>query len=176
MTALEFRIVASEQRFSVVEPIWLTLTLRNVGERPVGLAKFFMLPADDPGKNTLEIRVTDAAGQRVTRISHMLTGRALYHPQTVLLDAGARYQEAVQIAGTFAQKHGRKTIERALWNLGEDPAEASANEYPLVSAGTFNVTAVYHVDDRHLINLDAAERPAVWRGELKSNTTEIVVE
>ena len=154
----------------------MTLTLRNVGERPVGLAKFFMLLADDPGKNTLEILVIDPAGRRVTRISHVLTGRAVYYPQRVPPNAGARYQEAVQIAGTFAQKHGRKTIERALWNLGEDPAEASANEYPPMLAGTFNVAAVYHVDDRHLVSLDAAERPYVWRGELKSSTTEIVVE
>lgn len=173
---LEFRIAAGKDSFSVGEPVRLTLELRNTGASPVKLPKFFMLPADAPGKNTLEIHVRDQAGRRLTRISHVLTGRALYYPETVSIDAGAVYQQSLQIAGTFMQKQDRKKIERALWSLGEDPVVASANEYPPMSSGAFRVEAVYRVEDRHLLNLDKAERPTVLQGELISNTIDILIE
>lgn len=176
LQSLELRIAAAKDSYAVGERVALTLELRNTGSSPLKVPKFFLLPADAPGKNTLEIRVHDAAGRRLTRISHMLTGRALYQPQLVSLDAGAVYAELLPIAGSYTRKQGRKKIERALWSLGEEPLAASANEYPEMAPGTYRVEAVYHVEAAHLISLDEAERRAVWQGELASNTLMVRLE
>lgn len=152
----------------------LVIELRNGGNGPIRVSKFFLVPADDPYKNDLEIQVTDHAGKRRSRISHVLTGRLEFYPQILSLDPGETYRESLQLAGTFVRKKGRSEVEQALWSLGEDP-EIYASEYPPITPGTFRVQVIYRVNEKHLISLNEAERATVWQGELGSNIIEISI-
>ena len=157
------------------ETVYLEVSLRNTGSKTIKAPKFFMLPADDPNKNNLDIRVYDAAGHRLSRISHTLTGRSEYYPEIRPIKPGEIYRDSIKLAGTFAQGHGRKKIKNALWSLGENPELSAANEYPFIAQGTFKVQVIYHVGKEHLMGLREAEVSTVWKGELISNTIEIVL-
>jgi hypothetical protein len=63
----------------------------------------------------------------------------------------------------------------ALWSLGENPEVTSANEYPPMTPGTFEVQVIYLVDDEHLVSLDEKERTTIWEGKLISNTIEFTI-
>lgn len=171
---LELGIRPDKAGYVVGEAIFLDISLRNVGSQVVKVPTYFIVPADDPDKNNLEIRVYDANGNRLSRVSDVLTGRLLYHPQIYEIDPGQAYRDSVQVAGTFTQSQRRKKIGQPLWSLGEDP-ELTATEYPPVTPGTFKLQVAYHVTQRHLISLSEAERSTVWQGQLTSNIIEISI-
>ncbi|MCZ7406260.1 MAG: hypothetical protein O8C67_15215 [Candidatus Methanoperedens sp.] len=172
---LELSIRTEKSRYTVGETVRLEISLRNAGSKTVKTPKYFMLPADDPNKNNLEIQVHDAAGNRLSRISHVMTGRALYYPDIFSINPGETYLDSFQLAGTFARKIGSKEIKKALWSLGENPEITSLNEYPIMTRGTFKVQVIYHVDKKHLISLGEAESSDVWTGQLISNIIEIFI-
>lgn len=168
---LELSIRTQKSRYAVGEAIFLEIGLSNNGGKEIRILKYFMLPADDPHKNNLTIHVYDEAGDSLSRVSHVLTGRALYRPQIHSLSPGETYSEALQVAGTFV--HKKETV--AFWNLGEDPVLASANEYPKVTPGKFKLQVVYLIDKSHLTSLTESESAGVWNGKLISNTLEISI-
>jgi hypothetical protein len=172
---LALHIESAAPAVAVGEEIRLVVSLQSPAA--VKVAKFFMSPGNERSKSSLEIQVHDEAGRRIARASHVMTGRALHHPQVTTAGPGETYRESIQLAGTFSMKQGssRKKLARPLWSFGEDPATTSASEYPAMTAGTFKVTAVYRVDDPYLVSLDEAQRAELWRGELVSNTIELVV-
>lgn len=170
---LELHIQTEGASFEVGEPVYLEISLRNTGKEPVKALKYFMLPADDANKNNLEIQVYDAAGNRLSRISHVLTGRALYYPEIYSISPGDAYRDLIQLAGTFIQRDGRKKIKKALWCLGENPEITSASEYPSVTPGNFKIRVIYHINNIHLVSLNELESSSIWKGQLISNTIEI---
>jgi hypothetical protein len=172
---LELSIWTEKSSYAVGETVCLEISLRNTGSKTIKTPKYFILPADDPNKNNLEIQVHDAAGNRLTRISHVMTGRALYYPEIYSISPGKIYRDSFQLAGTFLQGHGRKKVKSALWSLGENPEITLASEYPVTSQGTFKVWVLYRVDEKNLASLSPADRSTVWKGELTSNTIEIVL-
>jgi hypothetical protein len=172
---LDLFIKTAKSTYEVGESVWLEINLHNKSKEPVKILKYFMLPADDPEKNDLEVRVYDPAGKRLSRISHVLTGRALYYPQVYSLAPGESYLDSIQLAGTFTQGAGRKKNKLALWSLGENPEINSLNEYPVMRHGTFKVQVIYQVDKEHLISLSQQERSAIWKGQLISNIIDISV-
>ena len=172
---LELTIGTEKSSYAVGEAVRLQIGLRNTGNKTIKVLKYFMLPADDPNKNNLEIHVYDAAGNRLSRVSHVMTGRALYYPQIQSINPGETYSDSIQLSGTFVQRQGRKKAKLALWNFGENPEITSASEYALVSQGTFKLEIIYHVSSANLISLSEAESSTVWNGQLISNTIEISV-
>jgi hypothetical protein len=172
---LELSIRTEKPEYALGEAVWLDVGLRNTGRHTIHALKYFMLPADDPGKNTLEIHLHDAAGHRISRVSHVMTGRAINYPQIIAIDPGETYRESRQLAGTFPQQAGSTRERRALWSFGENPAITSASEYPAVTPGIFRVHVSYHVDTRHMVSLSEATRSTVWEGRLISNTIEIAI-
>lgn len=173
---LKLTIQTDKAAYTVGESVPLKISLKNTGADTTTVAQFFMLPADDPAKNTLKITVQDSGGKAVTRMSHILTGRALYYPRLRFIHGGESYEDFIELAGTYKGEISGKNTERALWSLGENPAVTSASEYSPMTPGTFEVQVIYHVDDRHLINLDAEKRETVWRGELTSNRIQFSIE
>lgn len=169
----ELRIQTEKTAYTAGECIVLQISLHNSGARPVKIPKYFMLPADDPNKNNLEIQVYEGSGKRLSRISHVMTGRALYYPELISLGPGETYQDSVQVAGRFAQGRDRKKV--TLWNLGENPEITSVNEYPPVTRGTFKIQAFYHVNETHLTSLRESEKSGIWKGKLISNTIEVSI-
>jgi hypothetical protein len=170
---LELSIRTESSGYIVGETVRLEVSLRNTGSKTVKTPKYFMLPADDPDKNNLEIQVYDAAGNRLSRISHVMTGRALYYPDINSINPGETYVDSFQLAGTFTQ--GSKTVKKVLWSLGENPEITFVNEYPIMTRGTFKVQVIYHVDKKHLMSLGEAESSDVWKGQLISNIIEIPI-
>jgi hypothetical protein len=172
---LELRIQTEKAVYAVGESIFLDVGLLNTGSKTLKTLKYFMLPADVPTRNNLEIQVYDAAGNRLSRISHVLTGRSLDLPEIRSISPGETYLDSIQVAGTFAPGRGRKKIKLALWSLGEDPEMNAINEYPAMMRGNFKIQVIYHVDKQHLISLGEVERPAVWKGKLISNDIDISI-
>jgi len=172
---LTLSLQAHKPTYGVGDAIRLDVRLQNDGPGTVTVAAFFRLPADDPAKNNLEIEIRDHGGNRLSRVSHTMTGRAVPYPVVRTIEPGAAYREVIQLAGTFSRERNGRTVTEALWNLGENPAITHLNEYPPMASGTFAVRLVYHVDETHLVSLPQAERGAVWKGRLTSNTTQIVV-
>lgn len=172
---LELHIQTAKASYAVGEAVCLEISLHNIGSKTIKAPKYFMLPADDTDKNNMEIQVYDALGNRLSRISHVMTGRALHYPELYSINPGEIYRDSIQLAGTFIQGRGRKKIKLALWNLGENPEITSVNEYPVMIRGTFKVQVVYHVDKQHLISLGEAESSAVWKGKLISNNINISI-
>ena len=172
---LELSIRTEKSRYTVGEIVVLEINLHNTGSKTVKIMKYFMLPADDPNKNNLEIQVRDAAGNRLPRISHVMTGRALHYPDIYSINPGETYLDSFQLAGTFARRNGNKKVKKALWSLGENPEITSVNEYPIMTQGTFKVQVIYHVDKKHLISMGETESSDVWKGQLISNIIEISI-
>lgn len=172
---LELSIRTEKSRYTVGETVRLEISLSNTGSKKVRTPKYFMLPSDDPNKNNLEIQVHDDAGNRLSRISHVMTGRALYYPDIYSINPSETYLDSFQLAGTFAQRHGSKKVKKALWSLGENPEITSVNEYSIMTQGTFKVQVIYHVDKKHLISLAEAESSNIWKGQLISNIIEISI-
>jgi len=172
---LELNIRTQQPSYVAGESIFLEIGLHNRGPRAIKAPEYFMLPADDPNKNNLEIFVYDAGGQRISRVSHTLTGRAGYYPKIRLISPGETYSESKQIAGTFTLKQGRQKVQQRLWSLGENAEIGSANEYPVVIPGKYEVQVIYTVNQNHLISLNEAERSTIWTGRLSSNTIEILI-
>lgn len=173
--ALELHIQTEKAVYAVGEPVMLRISVHNRGTNRVKIPKYFMLPADDPDKNNLEIQVYESSGKRLSRISHVMTGRALYYPELYSIDPGETYQNSIQIAGRFAQGRDRKKVKLALWNLGENPEITSVNEYPPLTKGTFKIQAVYHVNEKHLSSLGEFEKSGIWKGQLISNNIEVSI-
>src|SRR5262245_13777868 len=117
---LELNIRTQQPSYVAGESVFLEIGLHNRGARAVNVLEYFMLPADDPNKNNLEIFVYDAGGQRISRVSHTLTGRADYYPKIRSISPGETYRESKQIAGTFTLKKGRRKVQQRLWSFGED--------------------------------------------------------
>ena len=172
---LELSIRTEKSSYAVGETVLLEISLRNTGSKTINVLKYFMLPADDPNKNNLEIQLYDDAGDRISRISHVMTGRALYYPELRSINPGEAYRDSIRLAGTFTQKHGRKKVKQALWSLGENPEITDASEYPLMARGAFKVQVIYHVGKKQLISLDEAKGSTVWQGQLISHTIEISI-
>jgi hypothetical protein len=172
---LKLSIQTEKAAYATGEPIWLEISLFNAAASQVRVSKYFMLPADDPNKNNLEIQVYDTAGNRVSRISHTMTGRAIPYPEILGIGPGDTYKDSIRLAGTFLQKKGRKKVEVALWSLGENPQITDANEYPSMLPGTYTVQVSYRVNKKHLISLPETESLAVWQGQLTSNTLQISI-
>ncbi|HMH53881.1 MAG TPA: hypothetical protein VK548_26855 [Candidatus Acidoferrum sp.] len=170
---LELSIRTEKSSYAIGEPVFLEIGLRNTGSRPIKVLRYFVLPADDPNKNNVEIHIYDPAGNRVSRVSHVLTGRALYQPQTHSIGSGETYRDSLRVAGAFALRDSGTERTQALWSLGEDPEITAASEYPRVTRGRFTARVVYRVDDNHLMGLTEAESRTVWKGQLTSNTIEI---
>ena len=173
---LALSIRTEKSSFAVGERVVVEVRLHNTGSTVITVLKYFMLPADNPDKNTLEVQVSDAGGKRLSRVSHMLTGRALYYPQTRSIDPGDTYGDPVPIAGTFTRTISGTEVTQAVWCLGEDPEAASFNEYPPMTPGKFTLRVAYRVTENHLVNLREPERAAIWTGQLISNSLEISVE
>jgi hypothetical protein len=173
---LKLSIRTQKSTYAVGEAVYLEIGLRNTGTTPIKVLKYFRLPADDPSKNNLEIQVYDAGGNPLSRVSHVLTGRALYYPETRVIKPEESYGESIQLTGTFNRRSGDKTVSQAIWIFGENPEITSVNEYPLMTRGTFKVKIVYHVYAKQLANLGEAEGSTVWIGESISNTIEITVD
>lgn len=174
-TSLSLRIRAESASVTVGESIDLEVALHNAGSTPVKTTRFFLMPSDDPDKRNLEIELSDFAGNRLARIGHVMTGRAVYYPEIRLIGAGETYRESIPLAGTFTQKGGRKRVKRALWNFGENPEVLSANEYPPVTPGRYTVRIVYRVSKEQLDRLSENERSTIWTGRLVSNPLEITI-
>jgi hypothetical protein len=168
-------IRTGKSSYAVGEAVWLEIGLHNTGTTTVKVLKYFRLPADDPNKNNLEIQLFDAAGNRLSRVSNVLTGRALYHPEIRPINPDETYSESLQLAGTFNRRSGRKAVKQALWVFGENPEITSVNKYPLMTPGTFKVKVIYHVYAKQLASLGETESSTIWMGELISNTIEISV-
>ena len=172
---LELKIKADKRDYLVGESVFLEMSLLNTGNDGIRIARFARVPSDDPIKNNFEVFVYDADGGRITRLSHVMTGRALYYPEILSIAPGETYRESIQLAGTFKRKNGGKKLKpQALWSLGEDP-ELYVSEYRTMAAGAFRVEVIYRVTAQHLISLSEAERAAVWQGELQSNTVEFLI-
>ena len=168
-------IHTSQAHYKVGEDIDLEVTLSNTGIKPVSVLKFFMLPADDPTKNNLEIQVRDAAGNRLSRESHVLTGRALYYPDGHTLNPGETYTTSFRLAGTFARPKNGEKHQQALWSLGENP-EVYSSDYPAMTPGTFSVQAIYKVGEQQWEGFRKTSDASLWIGQLVSNTIVLSVE
>lgn len=173
---LELVIRTSKARFSVGERIDLEISLHNTASVPIKTPTYFMLPADDPRKNNLEIEISDVGGNRLSRIGHVMTGRAVHYPEIRTIKPGETYRDSKQIAGTFIQARDKKKIKQALWSFGENPEVTSVNEYPPMAQGSFMVRVVYRVNQQHLTGLEKAESSTVWKGQLISNMIEVSIE
>lgn len=172
---LKLNIQSDKESYAIGESVWLKISLHNTGTKTIKIHEFFTLPADDPAKNNIKIKVQDSGGKTLARISHTMTGRAAYYPKIRSIYAGYSYLDSIQLAGTYKQKIKRKNTEMALWSLGENPEITSANEYPPMTPGTFELQVIYQVDDGHLLNLDEQERTSIWKGKLISNTIEFSI-
>jgi hypothetical protein len=169
-------IQSDKESYAVGESVRLRINLHNAGTETIKTPSFFILPADDPTKNNIQIKVQDSNGKTLERISHTMTGRALYYPEIELISPNDSYQNSIQIAGTYTQTRGRRNTEVALWSLGENPEVTHANEYPPMTQGMFKVQVIYQVNDEHLIRLDEEERITIWKGKLFSNTIKLSIE
>jgi hypothetical protein len=172
---LELRVQTEKAAYAVGESIFLDISLLNTGSKKLKTLRYFMLPADVPIKNNLEIQVYDAAGHRLSRISHVLTGRSLDLPEIRSISPGEIYLESIQVAGTFTQGRGRKKVKLALWNFGEDAEINSINEYPVMTRGKFKIQAIYRVDKQHLNSLSESESSTIWKGQLISTPIDISI-
>jgi hypothetical protein len=170
---LRLNIQSDQEIYTIGTPVWLKISLHNSGAETIKIPDFFMLPADEPTKNNLGIKVQDSEGRMLARISHTMTGRALYYPKIRPIDAGGSYHYSIQLAGTYKQKLKEKNVKIALWSLGENPEITSVNEYPPIIPGLYKIHAIYQVDDAHLISLTGEERTSIWKGKLISNTISI---
>jgi hypothetical protein len=161
--------------YKVGEAIDLAVTLSNSGTKPMNVLKFVMLPADAPGKNNLKIQVHDAGGNLLSRVSDVLTGRALYYPEEQTLAPGETYTSSFRVAGTFARPENRDNQKHALWSLGEDP-EICSNEYPPMTPGKFSIQAMYEVGEQQWEGSHKTNDIKSWTGQLVSNTVLVTVE
>jgi hypothetical protein len=168
-------IHTGKAHYKVGEDIDLEVKLSNAGPNPVNVLKFFMLPADDPGKNNLEIQVRDAGGNLLSRVSEVLTGRALYFPDGQTLNPGETCTASFRLAGTFVRPEERDKHKEALWSLGENP-EVYSSDYPAMAGGTFSVQAIYKVGEQQWEGFRKANDASLWTGQLVSNTIVLSVE
>jgi len=166
---LKLNIQLDQESFTVGQGILLSISLSNVGNTIVNVPEFFLLPSDDPAKNNLYIMVYDSSGQRIARISHTMTGRAIYYPYIQTIPPGESYNDIISLAGTFVRKIKRKKTVSALWCFGENPEILLANEYPPVQQGTFTVQVIYQVNEKNLVTLEQEKKKEVWQGTLHSN-------
>jgi hypothetical protein len=168
-------IHTSKAHYKAGEDIDLEVKLSNIGTKPVNILKFFMVPADDPGKNNLELQVRDAGGNRLSRVSNVLTGRALYFPDGHTLNPGETYTAPFRLAGTFVRPENRDKQKQALWSLGENP-EVYSSDYPAMASGTFSVQAIYKVGEQQWEGFRKTNDASLWTGQLVSNTIVLSVE